>query len=125
MSYETAFLIKDLSPSASALLVPCRDPDHPRTHCDHITTIAAWHRRFDLSGQPKNTSYSERKLQVWKEALPDLLDNPGQDFDSFDQLPEELKQKVAGTPYPGYISNIFMHVHDAVKLTTSPMPTDR
>ena len=117
MSYDLAFLKKIITPELSALLIIDTDPPHPREHSEPITTIAAWHRRFELSDEPKHRTPDEFQLHLWSQVIPDIQDHGAQRFSA---LPHRLRTTLNNQDYPGFLNSIYIYNHSAIKLSTAP-----
>ena len=120
MSYEIAFLKKVVTPDLSALLVPDSHAEHPRSESDHITTLVAWSRTFNLSDEPGYKSPEHFRLHLWTEIFPDLLDDVEENVEDFDDLPDHIRDRINATPYPGFLQEVYMHNHGGIKLSTEP-----
>lgn len=63
-------------------IVPDEDPIHPRRDCDHLGTLLAWHRRYDLGDnndypEPDDFFGSEEAKRIYASLPVYMLDHSG------------------------------------------------
>lgn len=120
MPYETAFFKKVVTPQLSALLIPDPNPIHPRSDVEPVTTIAAWHRKFNFSDHPAPKNPEDFLLTLWDPIFPGILRELDENAQSVQDLSPVLQEKLFNSPYPGFLRKLYMHEHGNIRLTTTP-----